>query len=139
MQQAISILDALELLNEDQLDADNTFTFTLDWRSAPAMSDMFWREKLGVTLSSTEAQVPGFSADPDGVTINQIAAAQGLLIDDARDFAQGLVRKGLVQERNGAIYIKERLKPLWSRAELRERSSGDRVLHHASPHANMWA
>jgi len=91
---------------------DNTFTLTLDWRSAPDTSDAFWREKLGVTLSSPEAQALGLSADPNGVTINQIAAAQGLLIDDAHALAQGLVKKGLVQERDGAIYIQDHLKPL---------------------------
>ena len=91
----------------------NTFTLILDWRPLPDESDAFWKSKLGVSVSAQEAAVLSLAAEPDGVSIEQIASSQGVLMEDAAKLADGLVRKALVTQRSdGTIGLKEHLLPL---------------------------
>lgn len=90
----------------------NTFTLILDWRPLPDTSDAFWKAKLGVSVSAQEAAVLALSAEPGGVSLEQIASSQGLLMEDAAALAEGLVRKALVRERQGGFAIQEHLQPL---------------------------
>lgn len=97
--------------------AANSFTLTLDWRPMPEIADAFWKQRLGVSISPQESAVLILAADPDGISIERITAAQSLVIDEAKSLAQRLVREGLVEERKGLIVAKEHLRTLVEEAK----------------------
>ena len=92
--------------------ASNTFTLKLDWRPLPAVVDEFWKEKLGVKISPQQAAILSMLIDPGGFTLEEIASAQGLLVDDARIAIKGLDKEGLIEETNGSYQIKDYLRDL---------------------------
>lgn len=92
--------------------AANSFTLTLDWRPMPEIADIFWKQRLGVSISPQESAVLILASEPDGVSIERIAAAQSLLIDEARSLVQRLLKEGLVEERKGLVTAKEHLREL---------------------------
>lgn len=101
----------------DSNNAANSFTLTLDWRPMPEIADAFWKQRLGVSISPQESAALILAADPDGISIERIAAAQSLLIDEARALVQRLVKEGLVEERKGLIVAKEHLRALVEEAK----------------------
>jgi len=97
--------------------AANNFTLVLDWRPMPEIADAFWKQRLGVSISPQDSAVLILAADPDGISIERITAAQSLLIDEAKSLVQRLVREGLVEERKGLIVAKEHLRALVEEAK----------------------
>ncbi len=97
--------------------AANSFTLMLDWRPMLEIADAFWKQRLGVSISPQESAVLILAAEPDGVSIERIAAAQRLLIDEARSLVQRLVKEGLVDERKGMVTAKEHLRALVEEAK----------------------
>ncbi len=95
----------------------NTFTLILDWRELPDITDAFWKERLGVKLTPHESAALVLSADPTGISIDEIAASQGLLIDEATRVKEALITKTLVVEREDRIYAQEHLKALVKEAK----------------------
>jgi len=101
----------------------NTFTLILDWRPLPDESDVFWKSKLGVSVSLREAAVLNLAAESGGVSIQQIASSQGILIEDAAKLANGLVTRALVHNEGGIVTIQEHLRSLVG--ESAEEGAGD--------------
>ena len=90
----------------------NTFTITLDWREIPDTSDTFWKEKLGLTLTGDESLALSLSLDLEGVTVDQVASALGIFLEDATDVVRNLSRQSLVDEETSKFYIKPYLRAL---------------------------
>jgi predicted HTH transcriptional regulator len=87
----------------------NTFTLVLDWRPLPNTSDAFWRRRLGVKISTAEAKVLTLATDPAGVTAEQVASAEAISVDDAKQLVESLIRQGLIAESAGKIRIQDHL------------------------------
>jgi predicted HTH transcriptional regulator len=87
----------------------NTFTLTLDWRPRPENHDVFWKTRLGVNITPEQASILSLLADPTRFTIQEIASAQGLQVDDASAAVEFLKRQGLIRENKGRYYIQDHL------------------------------
>jgi hypothetical protein len=98
--------------------AANTFSLTLDWRELPDITDVFWKDRLGVKLMPDEAAALLLAAEPAGVHVDEIAASQGMLIDEATRVKEALITKALVVERKDRIYAQEHLKALIEEAKV---------------------
>ncbi len=89
----------------------NTFTLTLDWRIVPDNYNEFWKDRLGVKLSSSEATILNLSVD--GLSVEQAASATGLSLDSAQEAIDTLVRQALVdEEEKKRFVIKSHLREL---------------------------
>jgi predicted HTH transcriptional regulator len=99
--------------NEDA----NTFTLTLDWRLIEEICDEFWKKKLGVHISKEEATILSLAADRTGVTLNDIASALGVIVEDAEENVQKLIGNQLLDEKNGKYFIKKHLNALAQKAK----------------------
>ena len=97
--------------------AANSFTLTLDWRPMPEIADAFWKQRLGVSISPQESAALILAAEPGGVSIERIAAAQSLLIDEVQSLVQRLVKEGLVVESKGVVKAQEHLQNLVDEAK----------------------
>lgn len=95
----------------------NNFTLTLDWRPMPEIADAFWKQRLGVSISPQESSALILAAEPGGVTIERIAAAQSLLIDEAQSLVRRLIKEGLVVESKGVVTAQEHLRNLVEEAK----------------------
>lgn len=92
----------------------NTFTLILDWRTIPDNYNEFWKDRLGVKLSPSEATILNLSIDD--VTVEQAASATGLSIDSAQEAIDTLLRQALVDDKKKRYVIKSHLKELLSDA-----------------------
>lgn len=92
--------------------ASNTFTLTLDWRPIAVVADKFWKEKLGVKISPEQVAVLSILGEPDGFTVEEVASAQGMLVEDARAAIKSLEKQGLVEENKKRYSVKEHLRSL---------------------------
>lgn len=90
--------------------AANTFTLTLDWRTIPDNYNEFWKDRLGVKLSQSEATILNLSVD--GLTVEHAASATGLPLDSAQEAIDTLVRQALVDQKKKRYVIKSHLKEL---------------------------
>ena len=90
----------------------NTFTLTLDWRVVPDAYDEFWKERIGVHLSESEAQILNLALDPGGVSLEEAASATGQRLEDAKQALDTLVRQVLVDESDGRFRVKDHLRDL---------------------------
>jgi hypothetical protein len=88
----------------------NTFTLTLDWRLVPDNYNSFWKDRLGVKLSQSEATILNLSVD--GLGVEEAASATGLPLDSAQEALSTLVRQALVNEKKGRFFIKDHLRDL---------------------------
>jgi predicted HTH transcriptional regulator len=88
----------------------NTFTLTLDWRLVPDNYNSFWKDRLGVKLSQSEATILNLSVD--GLGVEEAASATGLPLDSAQEALNTLVRQALVDEKKGRFFIKDHLRDL---------------------------
>ena len=88
----------------------NTFTLTLDWRTIPDNYNEFWKDRLGVKLSPSEATILNLSVD--GLTVENAASATGLPLDSAQEAIDTLVRQALVDDKKKRYVIKSHLKEL---------------------------
>lgn len=95
----------------------NTFTLILDWRKLPEIADEFWKQRLGIKLTPQEAYALLLSAESTGTSAEEIAAAQGLLLDEGRTICQRLIKDALAKEKKGRIFISDHLKPLVEEAK----------------------
>lgn len=98
-----------------KMDSDaksNTFTLTLDWRSVPEDHDAFWLDKLGVKLTGEQAGILSLLSDPEGFSVEEIASARGLLLEDARSYIEYLTTQGLISENNSKYVIRDYLREL---------------------------
>ncbi|MBT6716173.1 MAG: hypothetical protein HOB18_00845 [Nitrospina sp.] len=93
-------------------ESSNTFTLTLDWRPLPEDIDEFWRKKLGVKITSEQAGILSLLCEPNGFTLEEIASAKGILIDDTRLALDEMMKKGLIQLDQSKYFILEHLKQL---------------------------
>lgn len=100
----------------------NTFTLTLDWRTLPEITDEFWKQRLGLKLTPQAAYALLLSAETNGTSAEEIAAAQGLYLDEGREIYQRLLKESLVSEKSGRIYIKDHLMQLVEEAKARPAS-----------------
>lgn len=99
----------------------NTFTLTLDWRLVPDNYNSFWKDRLGVKLSQSEATILELSVD--GVSVEEAASATGLTLDSAEEAINTLDRQALVEGRKGRWFIKDHLRDLLRKAEDSESAS----------------
>jgi predicted HTH transcriptional regulator len=90
----------------------NTFTVTLDWRLVSDTYDAVWKQRLGVRLTTEQAQILNLALDTEGITIEEAASGTGLTIDDTREALNYLQLQVLIEERQGRFYVKEHLKEL---------------------------
>lgn len=88
----------------------NTFTLTLDWRTIPDNYNEFWKERLGVKLSPSEATILNLSVD--GLSVEQAASATGLPLDSAQEAINTLLRQALVDDKKNRYFIKGHLREL---------------------------
>ncbi len=95
----------------------NTFTLTLDWREVPDVSDEFWSKRLGAKISKDEAMVLLLAAEPLGTTAEEVAASQGIRVEDAQQLIQRLTVQTLVSQRSGRVLIAARLHALADEAK----------------------
>ena len=93
-------------------ESGNTFTLTLDWREILNAYDEFWKEKIGVHLSESEAQILNLALDPGGVSLEEAASATDGRLEDAKQALANLVRQVLVDEDAGRFRVKEHLREL---------------------------
>jgi len=100
----------------------NTFTLTLDWRTLPDITDEFWKQRLGLKLTPQEAYALLLSAETDGTSAEEIAAAQGLYLDEGQNICQRLVKEALVSKKGDRIHIKDHLKQLVEEAKTKPAS-----------------
>lgn len=99
----------------------NTFSLILDWRTIPDNYNEFWKDRLGVKLSQSEATILNLSVD--GLTVEAAASATGLPLDSAQEAIDTLVRQALVDQKKKRFVIKSHLKELLT--EEAEGGSGD--------------
>ena len=96
-----------------QLDSDrarNTFSLTLEWREVPDAFDEFWKDKLGVQLTSVQAAILNLATDPAGISDRQAAAGTGLSFAEAGEALNFLVQQVLLEERDGQFHLVPHLK-----------------------------
>jgi predicted HTH transcriptional regulator len=98
--------------NTQSSSAANTFTLTLDWRLLPESYDEFWKTRLGVKISLEQASILSLLADPSGFSVEEIASARGLLVEDARTAVEFLATQGLILEKRGKYFIQDHLSEL---------------------------
>lgn len=103
-------------VTESNQDA-NTFTLILDWRKLPEITNEFWRQRLGIKLTPHEAYALLLSAESTGTNGEEIAAAQGLLLDEGQTIYRRLIKDALVTEEKERIYISDHLKQLVEEAK----------------------
>ncbi len=96
----------------------NSFTLTLDWRPIPENYDEFWKTKLGVKITLQQASILSLLADPDGFSVEEVASARGLLLEDAYAEIEHLVKQGLIYEKAKKYRIQDHLRQLLK--EIRE-------------------
>jgi len=85
--------------NWPSLPESASFTLTLDWRLVPDNYNSFWKDRLGVKLSQSEAIILNLSVD--GLGVEEAASATGLPLDSAREALSTLVRQALVDDKKG--------------------------------------
>ncbi len=90
----------------------NTFTLTLDWREIPNAYDEFWKDKIGVQLTESEAKILNLAFDTSGVSLEEAASATDGRLEDANQALGNLVRQVLVDEDAGRFRVKEHLREL---------------------------
>ena len=66
----------------------NTFTLTLSWEALPI--DEFWQRKLGVQLTSTEAEVLNMAGQRSSVTLEEVCVEENLTRDEAEEIISKL-------------------------------------------------
>ena len=86
----------------------NTFRLTLDWRTLPTVVDKFWKESVGVSLSPVEAATVLLAADSKGTSLQAIAIAHGMRLDDVFVMVRKLAVNEMVVEENGKILVHEK-------------------------------
>jgi hypothetical protein len=104
----------------------NTFTLALDWREVPDITDKFWKERLGVSLTPQEASALTLATDAAGISVPEIASNPGILVSDAKGVCDALKKKALVDERQGRIQVKEHLAELAEQAKAKTTEAGSR-------------
>jgi predicted HTH transcriptional regulator len=96
----------------------NTFSLTLNWRLMPVVIDTFWKKRIGLSMDSNHALIVLMAAEPDGVTIETIAASQQVPISVARKRAQYLATNGLVvMQDGGRVMLREDRRTLVEQAK----------------------
>jgi predicted HTH transcriptional regulator len=90
----------------------NTFTLTLDWRQVADAYDAFWKNSIGVRLTTEQAEILNLALTTDGLSVEEAASGTGLYVDDAREALKHLVVQALLEERQGLYRVKDHLKEL---------------------------
>jgi predicted HTH transcriptional regulator len=103
----------------------NTFTLILDWRTLPQEFDVFWKQRLGVTLKPVEASALTIAAETGGISSEQLAAYLGTTVNDADVILKSLSRNALIHMKEGKAVIQEHLEQL-----VQEARSGSRAARH---------
>ena len=83
----------------------NTFTLTLSWKVLPI--DEFWKQRLGVQLTSTEAKVLSMFGRKPSVTLEEIRNEKNLDADKAEEIVGKLLSQALVTRSSDRLSIKE--------------------------------
>ncbi len=95
----------------------NTFRLALDWRTLPMVVDKFWKETIGVSLSPVEAATVLLASEPKGTTLEVIAIAHGMRLDDVSAMVRKLVVNEMIAEINGKIVVHEKRREQVQRAK----------------------
>ncbi|MDQ4077001.1 MAG: hypothetical protein M3220_12235, partial [Chloroflexota bacterium] len=110
-------------------EANNTFTLTLDWRPLTEIKDPLWHTRLGLSLTQQEADALQLTFEPDGASVQEIASALGIPLEDAQAITKRLIREQLVDEQDNHLYIVDRLRdvPLLGEFEAYRESTAYRL------------
>jgi predicted HTH transcriptional regulator len=99
----------------------NTFTLTLDWRSLEEHIDDFWKQKIGVKITPEQAAILSVLVTPKHFTLEQIASACGLYLNDTKAATDYLRIQALITEEKGKYSLRPDLAKL---ATGRKQSAG---------------
>ena len=99
----------------------NTFTLTLDWRPLEEQIDDFWKQKIGVKITPEQAAILSVLVTPEPFTLEQIASACGLYLNDAKAATDYLKLQALITEEKGKYSLRPDLAKL---AADRKQSAG---------------
>jgi len=99
-------------------DESNSFTLVLDWRPAPRVTDVFWKRRIGATVTPVQATALMLAADPLGTSVDELAVAHGVSVDEAQSAVQSLITNVLVRRENGRITIQDHLRAAAEEAKV---------------------
>jgi hypothetical protein len=103
--------------------ANNSFTLVLDWRPMPVVVDTFWQTRIGLNMSPAHAAVVILASEPNGVTVETIAASQSVPLAAASKMVQWLViNKMVTAHPDGRISIDESRRTLVDEAKAQQRT-----------------
>src|SRR5262249_19734024 len=103
-------------------EAKNTFTVSLDWRILPEEYDVFWKKRLGVTLTPQEASALTIATETGGVSSEQLAGYLGITVQSAERIFNSLTRNALIHVTNSKAVIQEHLEKLVQEARAAQSS-----------------
>ena len=95
----------------------NTFSLTLDWREVEDTYDQVWKNRIGVQLSASQAQILNLAVELDGLSAEEAASGAGLRIDEARDALSFLGLQRLLRAEGSRWYLAEHLRELMTETE----------------------
>lgn len=101
-----------------KIDSDkkaNTFSLTFEWLLTPEDVDSFWKEKLGVTLSSRQAAMIGQLAKEGPLTLEQLMSANDLDPEAAGAALKYLAIQGFVSEQDEKFVLRQDIVDLASK------------------------
>ena len=103
-------------------EAANSFSLTLDWRKVADTFDPAWKDRLGVNLSTEQAQILNLAIEAEGLRVEEAASGAGLRVDDAREALSYLQLQGLLRTAGDRWYLQEHLRelmddPVWTGTE----------------------
>jgi len=90
----------------------NTFTLELDWRPLPENIDSFWKKRLGVKVTSDQANMLSLLQEPSGFSLEEISSSQGRHLEDVEIDVDYLDRQGLIDKSGKNFLLKKHLRDL---------------------------
>lgn len=91
---------------------ENNFSLALDWRPVKDVYNIFWKEKIGVTLTEDQARLLNLLADPAGITLDQGVSGTGFTYESTDLIFRHLITQALIEHRDGRYYVKAHLRDL---------------------------
>jgi len=98
----------------------NTFTLVLDWRPLPENIDSFWKKRLGVKVTSDQANMLSLLQEPSGFSIEEISSIQGRRLDDVWIDIDYLDRQGLIDKSGKHFLLRKHLRDLVNETNRKE-------------------
>lgn len=95
----------------------NTFSLTLDWREVEDTYDQVWKDRIGVHLTTPQAQILNLAVETDGIAVEEAASGVGLRVNEAREVLSFLQLQGLLQGNGDRWLLAEHLRTLMNESE----------------------